>query len=174
MLDLNPHIEVNGYTSRLGPDNALSLIREYDVVADATDNFPTRYLLNDACSLLGRPNVYGSVFQFEGQVTVLGAQGGPCYRCIYPEPPPPGMIRTCVDGGVLGILPGVVGLLQATEVVKFLLGLPHLLVGRLVTFDALRMSFHDSTVRQDPACPCCGEFPRFDSLLGHEGSCPIP
>lgn len=174
ILDLNPHIDVRGHATRLGPDNVMRIIRDYDVVADATDNFPTRYLLNDACVLLGRPNVYGSVFQFEGQITVFGAPGGPCYRCIYPEPPPPGMIRTCVDGGVLGIVPGVLGLLQATEIVKFLLGLPHLLVGKLVTFDALRLQFRESSIRPDPSCPCCGEFPKIDSLVDHEGSCPAP
>jgi sulfur-carrier protein adenylyltransferase/sulfurtransferase len=171
MRDLNPYTEIVGYPTRLTPSNALEIIRDYDVVADATDNFPTRYLLNDACVMLGRPNVYGSVFQFEGQATILGAPGGPCYRCIYPEPPPPGMVRTCVDGGVLGILPGVVGLLQATEVVKLLLGLPDPLVGRLITYDALRMRFRDVVVRQDPTCPACGSSPRIDSLIDYEGFC---
>ncbi len=171
MRDLNPYTEIVGYPTRLTPSNALEIIRDYDVVADATDNFPTRYLVNDACVLLGRPNVYGSVFQFEGQATILGAPGGPCYRCIYPEPPPPGMVRTCVDGGVLGILPGVVGLLQATEVVKLLLGLPDPLIGRLINYDALRMRFRDVTVRHDPTCPACGSNPRIESLIDYEGFC---
>lgn len=171
MKDLNPYTEITGYPVRLTPSNALEIVRDYDVVADATDNFPTRYLLNDACILMGRPNVYGSVFQFEGQATIFGAPGGPCYRCIYPEPPPPGMVRTCVDGGVLGILPGVVGLLQATEVVKLLLGLPDPLVGRLITYDALRMRFQDVRVSPDPTCPSCGSNPRIDSLIDYEGFC---
>jgi sulfur-carrier protein adenylyltransferase/sulfurtransferase len=173
MNDLNPHLEIIGYETRLTPSNALEIIRDFDIVADATDNFPSRYLLNDACVLLGRPNVYGSVFQFEGQATVFGVRGGPCYRCIYPEPPPPGQVRTCVDGGVLGILPGVIGLIQATEIVKLLLGLPHTLVGRLVLYDALRMRFREVKVRPDPTCPCCGENPRIDSLIDYEGFCSL-
>jgi sulfur-carrier protein adenylyltransferase/sulfurtransferase len=173
MSDLNPYTEIAGYPVKLTPSNALEIIRDYDVVADATDNFPTRYLLNDACILLGRPNVYGSVFQFEGQATIFGVKGGPCYRCIYPEPPPPGMVRTCVDGGVLGILPGVIGLIQATEVVKLLLGLPHLLVGRSITYDALRMRFRDVTIHPDPTCPACGDNPRIDSLIDYEGFCQL-
>lgn len=171
MRDLNPHTEIVGYPTRLTPSNALEIIRDYDVVADATDNFPSRYLLNDACVLLGRPNVYGSVFQFEGQATILCAPGGPCYRCIYPEPPPPGMVRTCVDGGVLGIVPGIVGLIQATEVVKLILGLPDTLVGRLITYDALKMRFQDVAVRRDRTCPACGTNPKIDSLIDYEGFC---
>ncbi|MBM3288063.1 MAG: molybdopterin-synthase adenylyltransferase MoeB [Candidatus Eisenbacteria bacterium] len=172
--DLNPYIRTEGHATRLTPANALEIFRDYDVVVDATDNFPTRYLINDTCVLLGRPNVYGSVFQFEGQVAIFGLPGGPCYRCIYPEPPPPGMIRTCVEGGVLGILPGVIGLLQATEVIKLLLGLPGLLTGRLVVYDALRMHFRSIAVQADPTCPCCGERPRIDSLIDYEGFCARP
>ncbi len=171
MIDLNPYTEIAGYPVKLTPSNAFDIIRDYDVVVDATDNFPSRYLVNDACILLGRPNVYGSVFQFEGRATTFGVPGGPCYRCIYPEPPPPGMVRTCVDGGVLAILPGVIGLIQATEVVKLLLGLPHPLVGRLIRYDALRMRFSDIVIRRDPTCPACGDNPRIDSLIDYEGFC---
>ncbi|MFB3907476.1 MAG: molybdopterin-synthase adenylyltransferase MoeB [Candidatus Eisenbacteria bacterium] len=161
---LNPHVDVVTYAEPLSPENAIEIIREHDIVADATDNYPARYRINDACVLTGRMDVYGSVFQFEGQVTVFGAPGGPCYRCLFPEPPPPGLLLTSAEGGLLGIVPGVIGLLQATEVVKALLGLPHLLAGRFVLYDAMRMRFEHLRVRPDPTCPCCGAEPAIDRV----------
>lgn len=170
LRDLNPDLEIVGHGEDLSPRNAIEILREYDVVCDATDNFPSRYLINDACVLLGRPNVFGSVFRFEGQVTVFGRHPGPCYRCLFPEPPPPGMVPTCVEGGVLGILPGVIGLLQATEAVKLLVGLPRILIDRLVVYDAIKMRFRDLRVQRDPTCPACGDNPAISSLSEHEGA----
>ncbi len=156
ILDVNPHVDVVAHDARLTSDNALDVLRGYDLVVDGTDNFATRYLVNDACVLLGKPNVYGSIFRFEGQATVFCAEGGPCYRCLYPKPPPPGLVPSCAEGGVLGILPGLVGLVQATEAVKLVTGLGETLVGRLMLVDALRMQFRTLKVRKDPACPACG------------------
>jgi adenylyltransferase/sulfurtransferase len=173
IADVNPHVRVEKHETMLTSANALELFRAYDLVADGTDNFPTRYLVNDACVLTGRPNVYGSIFRFEGQASVFGAPGGPCYRCLYPEPPPPGLVPSCAEGGVLGILPGIVGLLQANEVVKMLLGLGESLVGRLLLFDALAMSFRELKLRRDPACPVCGPDPTVTQLIDYEEFCGI-
>jgi sulfur-carrier protein adenylyltransferase/sulfurtransferase len=153
---LNPHVELRAFETRLTSENALEILRDFDVVADGTDNFATRYLVNDACVLTGKQNVYGSVFRFEGQVSVFGAKDGPCYRCLYPEPPPPGTVANCAEGGVLGILPGLVGVMQATEVVKLVLGQGQSLAGRLLLVDALGMRFRELKVKKDPRCPVCG------------------
>ena len=155
IADVNPHVKVVGYDDRLTSANALDIFRGYDLVVDGTDNFATRYLVNDACVLLGKPNVYGSIFRFEGQSTVFCTADGPCYRCLYPEPPPPGMVPSCAEGGVLGVLPGLVGLIQATETVKLITGAGEPLVGRLLLVDALRMQFRTLKVRKDPRCPAC-------------------
>jgi adenylyltransferase/sulfurtransferase len=154
--DLNPHVEVVPHEAWLTSENALEIIRQYDLVVDGTDNFPTRYLVNDACVLTGKPNVYGSIFRFEGQATVFCTPDGPCYRCLYPEPPPPGLVPSCAEGGVLGILPGLVGLIQATEAVKLVTGIGEPLVGRLLLVDALSMQFRSMKIRKDPRCPACG------------------
>src|SRR5205823_9565575 len=154
--DINPNVEVVAYETRLTSENALDIFRDYDIVADGTDNFPTRYLVNDACVLLGKPNVYGSIFRFEGQATVFYAKEGPCYRCLYPEPPPPGLVPSCAEGGVLGVLPGVIGVIQAIETVKLILGRGQTLIGRLLLFDALEMKFREVKLRKNPDCPVCG------------------
>jgi adenylyltransferase/sulfurtransferase len=156
LLDINPHIDVETYDCRLDRSNALEIIREYDIVADGTDNFPTRYLVNDACQLLGKANVYASVFRFEGQVSVFDARRGPCYRCLFREAPPPGEVPSCAEGGVLGVLPGIAGTLQATEVIKLITGIGEPLIGRLLTFDALSMDFVTLKVKKDPGCVLCG------------------
>jgi adenylyltransferase/sulfurtransferase len=156
LRDLNPNVEVEAHAVRLDAANALWLVRDHDLVVDGTDNFATRYLVNDACVLAGRPNVYGSVFRFEGQASVFGAADGPCYRCLYPEPPPPGLVPSCAEGGVLGVLPGLVGLVQASEALKLLLGAGEPLVGRLLLVDALHMRFREMRLRRDPDCPACG------------------
>lgn len=155
--DLNPHVRIDLYEGPLMSENALEILRPYDVVVDGTDNFHTRYLVNDACTLLGKPNVYGSVFRFDGQVSVFWAEKGPCYRCLYPEPPPAGIFPNCAEGGVLGVLPGIVGVLQATEAIKLILGIGDSLVGRLKLFDALSMEFKEVKLRKNLGCPCCGE-----------------
>jgi molybdopterin/thiamine biosynthesis adenylyltransferase/rhodanese-related sulfurtransferase/molybdopterin converting factor small subunit len=170
---LNPEVDVHLHETRLSSENALELFRDYDIVVDGTDNFPTRYLVNDACVLTGKPNVYGSIFRFEGQVSVFGAPGGPCYRCLYPEPPPPGLVPSCAEGGVLGILPGTVGLIQATEAVKLILGIGEPLVGRLMLFDALRMSFRELRLRKDPDCPICGEHRTIHALIDYNQFCGV-
>ena len=170
---LNPHIEVEVYETRLTSDNALEIMKDYDVIVDGTDNFPTRYLVNDACALLGKPNVYGSIFRFDGQVSVFYAKKGPCYRCLYPEPPPPGLVPSCAEGGVLGVLPGIIGALQANETLKLLLGIGEPLIGRLLLFDALRMSFRELRIRKDPNCPLCGENPRIKELIDYEEFCGV-
>jgi adenylyltransferase/sulfurtransferase len=158
---------------RLSSENAMALLADYDVVIDGTDNFPTRYLANDACVLLGKPNVHGSIFRFEGQATVFDARRGPCYRCLYPEPPPPGSVPSCAEGGVLGVLPGVIALIQATEAVKLLAGIGEPLIGRLLQYDALAMSFCEFQLRKDPACPVCGERPTVTELIDYEGFCGV-
>lgn len=170
---INPHIQIDIHEVALSSENALDLIRQYDVVADGTDNFATRYLVNDACILAGRPNVYGSIFRFEGQVSVFGAPGGPCYRCLYPEPPPPGMVPSCAEGGVLGVLPGMVGTLQANETIKLLLGIGEPLIGRLMLLDALTMRIREWKVPLDPDCPVCGEHPTQTELIDYEEFCGI-
>jgi adenylyltransferase/sulfurtransferase len=170
--DVNPHVEVIAHEARLTSDNALEIIREYDLVVDGTDNFATRYLVNDACVLLGKPNVYGSIFRFEGQSTVFCTADGPCYRCLYPQPPPPGLVPSCAEGGVLGVLPGLVGLIQATEAVKLVTGVGEPLVGRLLLVDALRMQFRALKLRRNPACPACGTR-EIDRLVDYEQFCGV-
>jgi adenylyltransferase/sulfurtransferase len=170
--DVNPHVEVIAHETRLTSDNALEIVRGYDLVVDGTDNFATRYLVNDACVLLGKPNVYGSIFRFEGQSTVFCTEGGPCYRCLYPEPPPPGLVPSCAEGGVLGILPGLVGVIQATETVKLLAGIGEPLVGRLLLVDALTMQFRTVRLRKDPRCPACGTR-EITKLVDYEQFCGI-
>ena len=173
LFALNPEVEIETYDTRLTSENALDIVREYDVVADGTDNFPTRYLVNDACVLLGKPNVYGSIFRFEGQASVFGMPDGPCYRCLYPEPPPPGLVPSCAEGGVLGVLPGIIGVIQATEAVKLLLGIGEPLVGRLLLYDALRMAFRELKLRKDPACPVCGPNRTIHELIDYEQFCGV-
>ncbi|MFM8359887.1 MAG: molybdopterin-synthase adenylyltransferase MoeB, partial [Verrucomicrobiota bacterium] len=171
---LNPNVEVVLHPTRISAENALELIRPYDIVVDGTDNFPTRYLTNDACVLLGKPNVYGSIFRFEGQASVFAPrQGGPCYRCLYPEPPPPGMVPSCAEGGVLGVLPGIIGCIQATEILKLALGKGNTLVGRLLLFNALEMKFRELKLRRDPACPVCGDHPTVRELIDYEQFCGV-
>jgi adenylyltransferase/sulfurtransferase len=170
--DVNPHVEVVSHETRLTSDNALEIVREYDLVVDGTDNFATRYLVNDACVLLGKANVYGSIFRFEGQSTVFCTKDGPCYRCLYPEPPPPGLVPSCAEGGVLGILPGLVGVIQATETVKLLTGIGDPLVGRLLLVDALAMQFRTVKLRKDPRCPACGTR-ELTRLVDYEQFCGI-
>ena len=171
---INPNVEVVTYNARITSENALDLIRPYDIVVDGTDNFPTRYLTNDACVLLKKPNVYGSIFRFEGQASVFAPHlGGPCYRCLYPEPPPPGMVPSCAEGGVLGVLPGIVGTIQATEILKLALGRGSSLIGRLLLFNALDMKFRELKLRRDPECPVCGDHPTIKELIDYEMFCGI-
>ncbi|NJN66988.1 MAG: molybdopterin-synthase adenylyltransferase MoeB [Chloroflexaceae bacterium] len=172
--DLNPCITITTYDTRLSSENALELMQPYEVVVDATDNFQTRYLTNDACVMLGKPNVYGSIYGFEGQCTVFHPKaGGPCYRCLYPEPPPPGLVPSCADAGVLGIVPGVMGTIQATEVVKLLTGLGEPLIGRLLLYDALGMQFRQMKLRRQAACPMCGDYPTITELMDYDQFCGI-
>lgn len=173
LRDLNPHITINTHEVRLSSENALELFKDYDIIVDGTDNFPTRYLVNDACVMLGKPNVYGSIFRFEGQVSVFHAEQGPCYRCLYPEPPPPGLVPSCAEGGVLGILPGSVGTLQATETIKLILGIGEPLIGRLLRYDALGMRFKEYKLRKDPHCPVCGENPTVTELIDYNQFCGV-
>ena len=174
ILDINPNVEVRIHEEALTSENALEVFADYDVIVDGTDNFPTRYLVNDACVLLNKPNVYGSIFRFEGQASVFWAEEGPCYRCLYPEPPPPGLVPSCAEGGVLGILPGAIGVVQATEAVKLILGIGEPLIGRLMLYDALGMSFREMKLRKDPSCPICGENPTVTELIDYEEFCGIP
>jgi len=174
LLDVNPATNVEGHQVRLSSENALEVLSEYDIVVDGTDNFPTRYLINDACVLLGKPNVYGSIFRFEGQASVFWAEEGPCYRCLYQEPPPPGLVPSCAEGGVLGVLPGIVGALQANETIKLIIGAGETLVGRLLLFDALKMRFRELRLRKDPDCPICGERPTIHELIDYDAFCGVP
>ena len=174
IADINPNVQVETHEEALTSDNALRIFEDYDIIVDGTDNFPTRYLVNDACVLTGKPNVYGSIFRFEGQASVFYAQEGPCYRCLYPEPPPPGLVPSCAEGGVLGILPGMIGMVQATETVKLILGEGEPLIGRLMLYDALGMSFREMKLRKDPNCPICGENPSVTELIDYEEFCGIP
>jgi molybdopterin/thiamine biosynthesis adenylyltransferase/rhodanese-related sulfurtransferase/molybdopterin converting factor small subunit len=174
MLDINPYLEIDRHETALTSENALQILKDYDIVVDGTDNFPTRYLVNDACVLLGKPNVYGSIFRFEGQATVFAYEGGPCYRCLYPEPPPPGLVPSCAEGGVLGILPGTIGLIQATETVKLILGIGEPLVGRLLLYDALAMRFRELKLRRNAECPVCGDHPTIRELIDYQQFCGIP
>jgi molybdopterin/thiamine biosynthesis adenylyltransferase/rhodanese-related sulfurtransferase len=171
--EINPNVEVRKFDTRLSSANALELFREFDIIADGTDNFPTRYLVNDACVLTGKPNVYGSIFRFEGQASVFATKEGPCYRCLYPEPPPPGLVPSCAEGGVLGILPGLVGLIQATETIKLILGAGEPLVGRLLLVDALAMRFRELKLRKNPDCPACGTRPTVTELIDYNQFCGI-
>ncbi len=170
---LNPFLNLKTYETRLTSENALELFREFDMVADGTDNFPTRYLVNDACVLTGKPNIYGSIFRFEGQASVFATEGGPCYRCLYPEPPPPGLVPSCAEGGVLGILPGLVGVIQATEVIKLILGQGDSLIGRLLLVDALGMKFRELKLRKNPECPACGTNSTIKQLIDYNEFCGI-
>jgi len=174
LAGINPHIQIDTYQERLSSENALDTFRSYQIVADGTDNFPTRYLVNDACVLLGKPNVYGSIFRFEGQASVFYAKEGPCYRCLYPEPPPPGLVPSCAEGGVLGVLPGIVGTMQALEVIKLVLGEGDPLIGRLLLFDALKMRFRELKLRKDPECALCSEHATIKELIDYEQFCGIP
>ena len=170
---LNPFLNVVKHETMLTSANALDILKDYDVVADGTDNFPTRYLVNDACVLLGKPNAYGSIFRFEGQASVFATEDGPCYRCLYPEPPPPGLVPSCAEGGVLGILPGLVGVIQATEVIKLILGKGEPLIGRLLLVDALNMRFRELKLRKNPECPVCGATPTVTQLIDYDQFCGI-
>ena len=166
-------MQVDTYETALTSENALELFRDYDIIVDGTDNFPTRYLVNDACVLMGKPNVYGSIFRFEGQATVFYAKEGPCYRCLYPEPPPPGLVPSCAEGGVLGVLPGIIGVIQAIETVKLILGKGDSLIGRLLLFDALKMKFRELKLRKNPDCPICGENPTIHELIDYQEFCGV-
>ena len=169
--DINPHVQLDTYETRLTSENALKLFSDYDVIVDGTDNFPTRYLVNDACVLTGKPNVYGSIFRFEGQASVFWAERGACYRCLYPEPPPPGLVPSCAEGGVLGVLPGIVGAIQANETIKIILGAEGIMVNRLLLFDAWKMRFRELKLRKDPSCPVCGEHATIKELIDYEEFC---
>jgi len=171
--DINPHVEIETHETRLTSENAMRLFVNYDVIVDGTDNFPTRYLVNDACVLTGKPNVYGSIFRFEGQASVFWADRGPCYRCLYPEPPPPGLVPSCAEGGVLGVLPGIIGAIQANETIKIILGAPDIMVNRLLLFDAWRMRFRELKLRKNPDCPVCGDHPTITELIDYEEFCGI-
>ncbi len=173
LLALNPALNVVKHDTMLSSANALDILKDYDIVADGTDNFPTRYLVNDACVLLGKPNVYGSIFRFEGQASVFATEKGPCYRCLYPEPPPPGLVPSCAEGGVLGILPGLVGVIQATEAIKLILGKGESLIGRLLLVDALNMRFRELKLRKNPECPVCGANPTVTKLIDYQQFCGI-
>lgn len=171
LADLNPHVRFEPFATRLTSANAFEILQSFDVIVDGSDNFPTRYLVNDACVLLGKPNVYGSIFRFDGYVSVFDARVGPCYRCLYADPPPPGLVPSCAEGGVLGVLPGVIGSLQALEAIKWILGVGQSLVGRLLTFDALKVRFREVAIEKDPACPVCGTHPTVTALIDYEAFC---
>jgi molybdopterin/thiamine biosynthesis adenylyltransferase/rhodanese-related sulfurtransferase/molybdopterin converting factor small subunit len=173
LLALNPHITIETYETALSSANALDLFKPYDVILDGTDNFPTRYLTNDACVILGKPNAYGSIFRFEGQASVFATKDGPCYRCLYPEPPPPGLVPSCAEGGVLGVLPGVIGTIQATEAIKLVMGIGEPLIGRFLIYDALRMKFRELKLKKDPDCPVCGTNPTVTALIDYEQFCGV-
>jgi sulfur-carrier protein adenylyltransferase/sulfurtransferase len=173
LQDINPNVRIERHETRLTSANALEIMGDYDIVVDGSDNFPTRYLVNDACVLLGKPNVYGSIFRFEGQASVFYAAEGPCYRCLYSEPPPPGLVPSCAEGGVLGVLPGIIGSIQALETIKLILGAGDSLIGRLLLFDALKLRFRELQLRKDPACPICGPNPTVRELIDYEAFCGI-
>src|SRR5579864_5805827 len=173
MHEINPYVTIDKHETALSSENALQIFKDYDLIVDGTDNFPTRYLVNDACVLTGKPNVYGSIFRFEGQITVFGYPGGPCYRCLYPEPPPPGLVPSCAEGGVLGVLPGIVGTIQAAETLKLIIGKGEPLIGRLLLFDALAMKFRELKLRKNPECPACGEHPTISKLIDYAEFCGI-
>src|SRR6185503_1889746 len=170
---INPNVKIELYETALSSQNALELFAPYDVILDGTDNFPTRYLVNDACVITGKPNAYGSIFRFDGQASVFATKGGPCYRCLYPEPPPPGLVPSCAEGGVLGVLPGIIGVIQATEAIKLIIGAGDSLIGRLLLFDALKMTFRTLKLQRDPECPVCGDRPTVKALIDYEMFCGI-
>jgi adenylyltransferase/sulfurtransferase len=174
LSDINPYLVIEKHNTPLTSENALDILKDYDVIIDGTDNFPTRYLVNDACVILGKPNVYGSIFRFEGQLTVFDAKQGPCYRCLFPEPPPPGLVPSCAEGGVLGVLPGTIGTMQATEAVKLILGIGKPMIGRMLLYDALEMTFDQIKLRKNPKCPVCGENPTVTQLIDYEQFCGVP
>ena len=174
MLDLNPDIQVDVYNEPFTSENAMRIAQDYDILIDGTDNFPTRYLVNDVCVFLGKANVYGSIFRFDGQVSVFDAKQGPCYRCLFPEPPPPGLVPSCAEGGVLGVLPGTIGTLQATEALKLILGIGDPLIGRLMLYNALDMSFEFVKLRKNPRCKVCGPDPEVTELIDYEAFCGVP
>jgi len=174
MLDLNPEIQVDIYNEVITSDNAFQIAEPYDIIIDGTDNFPTRYLVNDLCVLTGKPNIYGSIFRFDGQASVFDAEQGPCYRCLFPEPPPPGLVPSCAEGGVLGVLPGTIGSIQATETLKIILGIGETLVGRLVLYDALDLTFQTVKLQKNPECKICGEHPEITGLIDYEAFCGVP
>lgn len=173
IAEVNPHVQVRTYEAAFTSDNAMDIARDYDMIIDGTDNFATRYLVNDVCVLLGKPNVYGSIFRFEGQASVFDARRGPCYRCLYPAPPPPGLMPSCAEGGVLGVLPGIIGVIQATEAIKIILGTGETLTGRLLLYDALAMQFREVRLRKDPQCPICSENPSQTELIDYEAFCGV-
>src|SRR5712671_1955604 len=170
---INPYVDVKTFETRLTSQNALEIFSDFDIIVDGTDNFPTRFLVNDACVFTGKPNVYGSIFRFEGQASVFATKDGPCYRCLYPEPPPPGLVPSCAEGGVLGVLPGVVGCIQATEAIKLIIGAGEPLIGRFLIFDALRMKFRELKLKKDPDCPVCSAHPTVTHLIDYEQFCGI-
>ncbi len=174
LQNLNPHIKINLHPVALTSMNALDIVKDYDIVLDGTDNFPTRYLVNDACVMSGKPNVYGSIYRFDGQVSVFNHEDGPCYRCLYPSPPPPGLVPSCAEGGVLGVLPGIIGCMQANEAIKLILGIGNLMKGRFMLFDALEMEFTELKVKKDPNCVVCGENPSVTELIDYQQFCGIP
>lgn len=174
MRDLNPHLDITPYRETLSAENALSIIRDYDLVIDGTDNFPTRYLVNDACVILDKPNIYGSIFRFEGQATLFNYEGGPCYRCLYPQPPPPGLVPSCAEGGVLGVLPALIGSIQATEAIKVVTGIGTTLNGRLLLYDALHMQFDEVSIKRNSGCCVCGDHPTQTQLVDYQQFCGIP
>lgn len=171
--EFNPNVKVELFATKLTSSNALEIIRDFDLVIDGTDNFPARYLINDACVILKKPNLYGSIFRFEGQASVFSAAGGPCYRCLYPEPPPPELVPNCAEGGVLGVLPGIVGTIQANEAIKLILGIGEPLIGRLLLFDALKMEFREMRLKKNPTCPVCGEHPTITALIDYDEFCGV-
>jgi adenylyltransferase/sulfurtransferase len=173
LAEINPDVNILGFEEQFTSENAMEIVSGFDIVIDGTDNFPTRYLTNDVCVLLGKPNVYGSIFRFEGQASVFWAEKGPCYRCLYPEPPPPGLVPSCAEGGVLGVLPGIVGCLQANEAIKLILGIGNPLIGRLMLFNALKMQFRELKLQKDPNCPICGPNPTIHALIDYEEFCGI-
>jgi len=174
LREINPHVEVEGFSERLTSANALDLLRSFDVIVDGSDNFPTRYLVNDACVLLGKPDIYGAIFRFDGQASVFGSNGGPCYRCLFADPPPPDLVPSCAEAGVLGVLPGIIGSIQATEAIKLILGIGESLSGRLLLFDALKLEFRELALARDPECPVCGTHPTVQALIDYEAFCGMP
>ena len=174
LREINPHVEVVGFSERLTSANGLDILRPFDVIVDGSDNFPTRYLVNDACVLLGKPDIYGAIFRFDGQASVFGAYGGPCYRCLFADPPPPDLVPSCAEAGVLGVLPGIIGSIQAAEAIKLILGIGESLAGRLLLLDALKLEFRELAIARDPECPVCGTRPTVQALIDYEAFCGMP